>query len=131
MSYALAGENCESKRKRQDMSEVSQQQRWSRKQQMHTNITQAVSFLEEEGVSLSSVTLVYNETGKLDSLNLDSGKYSDIDVDGNSRDENPEITLFVKDCFGLSDIAYHGLSMVLGMSLFCFYFHLFFFIAIL
>ena len=98
---------------------------------MHTNITQAVSFLEEEGVSLSSVTLVYNETGKMESLNLDSGKYSDIDVQGNSRDDNPEMTLFVKDRFGLSNTAYHELSMVLGMSLFCFYFHLFFFLAIL
>lgn len=49
---------------------------------MHTNITQAVSFLEEEGVSLSSVTLVYNETGKMEFLNLDSGKYSNVDVEG-------------------------------------------------
>ena len=111
MSSALAGESCESKRKRQDISVVSRQQRWTRKQQLHTNITQAVSFIEEEGVHPSSITLVYNETGKTELLNLESGEYSKIDLESNTND-NPETILFVKERFGLSDTAYHELSMV-------------------
>ena len=76
MSSALANESGTPKRKRLDISSVSRQQRWSRKQQLHTNITQAVSFLEEEGVHPSCITLVYNGTGETESLNLESGEYS-------------------------------------------------------
>lgn len=112
MSSALAGEN-ESKRKRQDISSVSKQHRWTRKQQLHTNVTQAVSFLEEEGVHPSHITLVYNGTGETESLNLESGEYSKVDPESYiENNDNPEMILFVKDCFGLSDAAYHELSMV-------------------
>ena len=64
MSSALANESGTPKRKRLDISSVSRQQRWSRKQQLHTNITQAMSSLEEEGVHPSCITLVYNGTGE-------------------------------------------------------------------
>ena len=64
MSSALASESGELKRKRLDISSVSRQQRWSRKQQLHTNITQAV---EDEGVRPSCITLVYNGTGETES----------------------------------------------------------------
>ena len=113
MSCALASESGESKRKRLDISSVSRQQRWSRKQQLHTNITQAVSFLEEEGVHPSCINLVYNETGETESLNLESGEYSKIHSESSTAiNDSPEMILFVKDQFGLSDTAYHELSMV-------------------
>ena len=113
MSCALASESGELKRKQLDISSVSRQQRWSRKRQLHTNITQAVSFLEEEGVHPSCINLVYNETGETESLNLESGEYSKIHSESSTAiNDSPEMILFVKDRFGLSDTAYHELSMV-------------------
>ena len=112
MSSALVGKENESKHKRQDISTVSRQQRWSRKQKMHTDITQAVSFLEDEGINLSAITLVYNQTGKTESLNLEAGEYSKVDIDSTESNDNPEMILYVKDCLGLSDTAYNELSMV-------------------
>ena len=87
-------------------------QRWSRKQQLHTDITQAVLFLEEEGINPSAITLVYKQTGKTESLDLESGEYSKVDIDNTESNDNPETMLYVKDRFGLSNTAYHDLSMV-------------------
>ena len=75
---------------------MSRQQRWSRKQQMHTDITQAVSFLEDEGNNPSAITLVYNQTGKTESLNLELGEYSKVDIDSTESNDNPEMILCVK-----------------------------------
>ena len=88
---------------------MSRQQRWSRKQQLHTDITQAISFLEDEGINPSAITLVYKQTGKTESLDLESGEYSKVDIDSTESNDNPEM---IKDSFGLSDTAYHELSMV-------------------
>ena len=76
---------------------------------LHTNITQAVSFLEDEGARPSCITLVYNGTGETESLNLESGDYSKIHPESStSGNDNAEMVLFVKDRFGLSDTAYHA-----------------------
>ena len=63
---------------------------------MHTDITQAVSFLEDEGINPSAITLVYNQTGKTESLNLELGEYSKVDIDSTESNDNPEMILYVK-----------------------------------
>ena len=64
------------KQKRQDISSLSRQQQWSRKKQLHTGLNQALLFLEQDGVSASSVTLVHNETNETEILDLETGMYS-------------------------------------------------------
>ena len=98
------------KRKRQDISSLSRQQQWSRKKQLHTGLNQALLFLEQDGVSASSVTLVHNETNETEILDLETGTYSKPET--SSINDITLAILYVKDRFGLSDSAYHELSMV-------------------
>ena len=52
-------------------------------------------------------------TGETESFNLESGDYSKIHPESStSGNNNAEMVLFVKDRFGLSDTAYHELTMV-------------------
>ena len=111
MSSSLANSGSEPKRKRQDIIDLSRQQQWTKKKQLHTNVTQALSFLENDGVCASSITLVHNKTSETEILNLESGVYKKPENTSTISD-NPELALFVKDRFGLSDSAYHELCMI-------------------
>ena len=111
VSSVLANSGSQSKRKRQDISELSRQQKWTRKKQLHTDITQALSFLESQnGVHPSCITLVYSKTSEMKVLDLESGEYKK--PESTSTVSGPEFVLFVKDRFGLSDSAYHELCMI-------------------
>lgn len=93
---------------------MSHQQQWSRKKQIHTDVSQALLLLEDEGVCALHVTLVYEQTDTTEILNLHSGMYTKLHKINSSTndDDDLDLALYVKDRFGLSDAAYHELSMV-------------------
>lgn len=110
MSSALANSGSKPKRRRQSISKLSRQQKLTRRKQLHTDVVQALSFLDDDGVHPSSVTLVDNNTTETEVLDLESGIYTKPqDSDSLSK---AELALFVKDRFGLSDFAYHELCMI-------------------
>lgn len=111
LSSTIVSQNQPPRRKRSDITALSRQQQWSRKKQLHTDINQALLFLEDEGVQASSVSLLHTETHQSEVLDLEHGTYSKPEKE--SRDtQSLELVLFVKERFGLSDSAYHELSMV-------------------
>ena len=102
-----------SKRKRKDLSVVSHQQQWSRRKELHTDVNQALLFLEDEGVRASQVILTHIQTNDKEVLYLHSGTYSKPEeMISTDDDDDLDLVLYVKDKFGLSDPAYHELSMV-------------------
>ena len=107
---ALGNAGSKPKRKRQDIPELSHQQQWTRKKQLHTDVKQALSFLDSDGVHPSSITLVHNNTSEMEILDLESGVYKK--PENTSIACETELALFVKDHFGLSDSAYHELCMI-------------------
>ena len=74
------------------------------------------SFLESEGVHVSSITLVHNEMNDIEVLDISHGTYSknscNDTTDHSVDDCSLEMVLYVKERFGLSNAAYHELSMV-------------------
>ena len=73
-SVATSNSGSQSKRKRQDISELSRQQKWTRKKQLHTDVTQALSFLKsQDSVCPSCITLVHSKTSEMEVLDLESG----------------------------------------------------------
>ena len=111
MSSALvAGPNP--KRKKKDLSILSRQQQWNRKKQLHGDVTHALSFLESDRIQPLSVTLSTGSSTEV--LDLQSGTYSKPlkNTCTNPLAESPELALYVKDHFGLSDTAYHELAMI-------------------
>lgn len=82
-----------------------------RERKIHTDVTQALHFLKDEGVSASHVTMVHEQTNQTEILNIQSGTYSAIQ-DCNTHTDDPNLVLYVKDSFGLSNVIYHELSMV-------------------
>ena len=108
-STLVAGPN--SKRKKKDISKVSRQQQWNRKKQVHSDVTHALSFLENDGVQPLSVTLTTGSS--IEVLDLQTGTYTQPkDMCTNALTDSPQLALFVKDRFGLSDTAYHELAMI-------------------
>ena len=103
------------RKKRKVLPSVSRQQQWMRKKQIHTDITQSLTFLEGEGVHASSVTLVHDQTNDVEVLDIAHGTFSkgvDTIRTGMLDDCSLEMVLYVKERFGLSNAAYHELSMV-------------------
>ena len=111
MASELANSGSKQKKRRQDISQLSRQHKWTRKKQLHTDVSQALSFLENEGVQPSTITLVHNSTSETEILDLESGAYKKPESTSTINDK-PELALFVKDRFGLSDLAYHELCMI-------------------
>lgn len=110
MSSTLAA-GTNPKRKKKELSEVSRQQQWNRKKQVHSDVTHALSFLQNEGIEPLSVTL--NTGSSTDVLDLQSGTYTKPEnICMGALSGSPEIALYVKDRFGLSDRAYHELAMI-------------------
>ena len=103
LSYAVISQDKLQRRKCRGISTLSHQQQWSRKKQVCANVNQALLFLEDEGV-------VYTETSQKEVLDLHQSTYSNAD-ESSSTDESLEVVLYVKEHFGLSDSAYHELSM--------------------
>ena len=108
MSSALAT-GQKPKRKKNEFENVSRQQRWKRQKQVHSNISHALSFLEGDDIQPLSVTIDMGSSTKV--LDLQTGEYKTPDIT-NPLIDSPELALFVKDRFGLSDMAYHELAMV-------------------
>ena len=101
-----------SKRKRKDLSAVSHQQQWSRRKELYTDVNQALLLLEDEGIRASQVILTHIQTNDKEVLYLHSGTYSKPEMISTDDDDDLDLVLYVKDKFGLSDAAYHELSMV-------------------
>ena len=74
ISSALANSGSKPKRRRQSISKLSRQQKLTRKK-LHNDVVQALSFLDDNGVHPSSITLVH-DTAETEVLNLDSGMYT-------------------------------------------------------
>lgn len=111
LSLAVISHDKPQRRKRQDISSVSRQQQWSRKKQLHSDVSQALLFLEDEGVSASSITLVHTETNEKEVLHVNEGTFSKRN-DSNPECNGLEVVLYVEEHFGLSNLAYHELSVV-------------------
>ena len=111
MSSTIANERSKPKRKRQKISQLSRQQIWNRKKELHVNVSQELQFLDDDGVHASTVTLVRNSTTNAEVLDLTTGSYSKQDNTTPTNDM-AELALFVKDRFGLSDVAYHQLCRI-------------------
>ena len=113
---AAATQQAHTKKKRRVLSSVSCQQQWTRKKQIHTDIRESFSFLESEGVHASSITLVHDKTNDIEVLDIAHSTYSKgshNDTTAHSLDDcSLEMVLYVKERFGLSNAAYHELSMV-------------------
>lgn len=113
---AVAMQGSHTKKKRRVLSSVSRQQQWVRKKQIYTDIRESLSFLESEGLHASSITLVHDETKDIEILDIAHGTYSkgsDNCASHPGQDDcSLEIVLYVKERFGLSNAAYHELSMV-------------------
>ena len=111
LSSSIVCQNKQQRRKRQQISSLSRQQQWARKKQLCSDVTQALSFLDDEGVSVSSVTLIRNETNQNEVVNIKDGalaKKGECSTDSSDL----ELVLYVKEHFGLSNVAYHELSMI-------------------
>jgi len=65
--------------------------------------------LEGDDIQPLSVTMDIGSSTKV--LDIQSGEYRTPDITS-PLINSPELALFVKDCFGLSDMAYHELAMV-------------------
>ena len=108
-SALVAGPNP--KREKKDLSKVSRQQQWNRRKQVHSDITHALSFLESDGVQPLSVTLTTGSSTEV--LDLQSGTYTKPKgIYTDALTDSPQLALYVKDRFGLSDTAYHELAMI-------------------
>lgn len=99
------------KRKRTDFSILSRQQQWSRKKQLSRDVNKALSFMENDGIKASAVKFVHTKTNQTEVLDVQTGKYTIENTDA-SKNIDIEVVLYVKEKFGLSDSAYHELSMI-------------------
>lgn len=99
-------------KKRKALSSVSRQQQWVRKKPIHSDIKESLTFLEGEGVHVSSITLVHNETNDVEILDVAKGTYSKGDDNSGQEDCSLEMVMYVKERFGLLNAAYHEMSMV-------------------
>ena len=111
MSFAIAEQGSAAKKKRQDITLLTRQQQWVRRKQLHNNVSHALLFLENEGIKATSLTMLHTESSKVKTLNLEKGKFLN-----NQSEENDILgqILYIKERFGISDSAYHELSMACG-----------------
>ena len=99
------------KRRRSDITTVSRQQQWLRRKQLQSDIQQFLLFLEDEGASATSVTLVHTESRHTEVINLQSNASPNL-PEQVEADNQMKMVLYVKERFGLSNSAYHEMSMV-------------------
>ena len=100
------------KRKRTDFSVLSRQQQWSRKKELCKDVNNALSFMEKDGIKASAVEFVHTETNQTEILDVQTGKYRTEGTEASKSTSETEFILYVKEKFGLSDSAYHELSMI-------------------
>ena len=111
LSFAIAEQGSAAKKKRQDITLLTRQQQWVRRKQLHNNVSHALLFLENEGIKATSLTMLHTESSKVETLDLEKGKFLN-----NQSEENDILgqILYIKERFGISDSAYHELSMACG-----------------
>ena len=110
LSCAVAEQGSVNKKKCQDYTLLSLQQQWVHWKQLHNNVDNALLFLENEGIKATSLTMLNTASNKLETLDLEKGKL----VNDHGHPEENEILgqiLYIKEQFGISDSAYHELSM--------------------
>ena len=111
LSSEVVAQGNPKKRKRSDITTVSRQQQWLRRKQLQSDIQQSLLFLEDEGASATSVTLVHTESRHTEVINLQSNA-SPNSPEQVEADNQMKMVLYVKERFGLSNSAYHEMSMV-------------------
>ena len=110
LSSEVVAQGNPKKRKRSDITTVSRQQQWLRRK-LQSDIQQSLLFLEDEGASATSVTLVHTESRHTEVINLQSNA-SPNSPEQVEADNQMKMVLYVKERFGLSNSAYHEMSMV-------------------
>ena len=102
---------CKQKCKRADFEVLSRKQQWSQRKELSKDINQALSFMENDGIKVSTVKFLHTQTNQTEVLDIQAGKFTYENAEpGNTID--CEVVLYVKEKFGLSDAAYHELSMI-------------------
>ena len=96
---------------RSDITTASRQQQWFHRKQIQSDIQQSLLFLEDEGALATSVTLVHTESRHTEVINLQASA-SSSSPEQVEADNQMNMVLYVKERFGLSNSAYHVLSMV-------------------
>ena len=91
LSSEVVAQGNQKKRRRSDITTVS------RRKQLQSDIQQSLLFLEDEGASATSVTLVHTSPNSPEQVEADN---------------QMKMVLYVKERFGLSSSAYHEMSMV-------------------
>ena len=112
LSAAIAYQHQPTKRRqRKTISTLSRQQKLIRKKELNTGIKQTLSFLEDEGICATSVTLLHKDSCQKEVLDIKSGKFSNAESTIEQSDVS-EMILYVKERFGISNMAYHEMSMI-------------------
>ena len=111
LSSEVAVQGQPKKRRRSDITAVSYQQQWFRRKQIQSDIQQFLLFLEDEGALATSVTLMHTESRLTKVINLQASA-SSSSPEQVEADNQMNMVVYVKERFGLSNSAYHELSMV-------------------
>ena len=94
LSSTVAEQGSAAKKKRQDITLLTRQQQWVRRKQLHNNLNHALLFLESEGIKATSLTMLHTESNKVETLDLEKGKFL------NSQSEENDILgqiLYIKE----------------------------------
>ena len=101
------------KRQHQDISLLSCQQQWVMKRPIHDDVNHALGFLDAEGVKVKSLVIHQTTSNQVDMLDLEKGTFTKLNHINKENDTNiSEKNLYVKEKFGISDSAYHELSII-------------------
>ena len=111
LSSEVVAQGNPKKRRRSDITTVSRQQQWFRRKQIQSDIQQSLLFLKDEGACATSVTLVHTESRHTEIINLQPNTLP-TSPEQDEVDNHMNMVLYVKKRFGLSNSAYHELSMV-------------------
>ena len=112
LSSEVVAQGNPKKRRRSDLTTVSRQQQWFRRKQIQSDIQQSLLFLEDEGACATSITLVHSESKHTEVINLQPNSLPQCSSEQGEVDSHMNMVLYVKERFGLSNAAYHQLSMV-------------------
>ena len=99
-------------RKRKLWSQCSSQYQRKRRRQMAKDVKVALSFLKNENFQCTQVEQENNDTGEI--LSVSSNGQTTIQKEKSQPLDLIEKTLYIKERYNLSNVAYHELAMVNG-----------------
>ena len=100
--------------RKQTAKHYSKRQEYRIKKQRVDGCAASLAWLEDEGVSPVSVTVVNNETMELQTLTLNKDFERALNLEGEQLSEEDthlvSMMLYVKDCYNVSGSAYHEMA---------------------